>query len=59
MRSPCGLSSIYSDSPGNSLTMIATQHLLPGTLIRLADGAVAEIRENPRDGSCVIARRVG
>ena len=38
--------------------MIAIQHLLPGTLIRLADGAVAEIRENPRDGTWVIARRV-
>jgi len=38
--------------------MIAIQHLLPGTLIRLADGGVAEIRENPRDGTWVIARRV-
>ena len=38
--------------------MIAIQHLLAGTRIRLADGAVAEIRENPRDGSWVIARRV-
>jgi hypothetical protein len=38
--------------------MIAIQHLPPGTRIRLADGAVAEIRENPRDGTWVIARRV-
>ena len=38
--------------------MIAIQHLLPGTRIRLADGAVAEIRENPRDGTWVITRRV-
>jgi hypothetical protein len=38
--------------------MIAIQHLLPGTRIRLADGAIAEIRENPRDGTWVIARRV-
>ena len=38
--------------------MIAIQHLLPGTRIRLADGAIAEIRENPRDGTWVIARRL-
>jgi len=38
--------------------MIAIQHLLPGTRIRLADGALAEIRENPRDGTWVIARRL-
>jgi len=38
--------------------MIAIQHLPPGTRIRLADGAVAEIRENPRDGTWVIARRM-
>ena len=38
--------------------MIAIQHLLPGTRIRLADGAIAEIRENPRDGTWVIARRM-
>jgi len=38
--------------------MIAIQHLPPGTRIRLADGALAEIRENPRDGTWVIARRV-
>ncbi len=38
--------------------MIAIQHLKPGTRIRLADGAVAEIRENPRDGTWVIAHRV-
>jgi len=38
--------------------MIAIQHLAPGTRIRLADGAIAEIRENPRDGTWVIARRL-
>jgi hypothetical protein len=38
--------------------MIAIQHLKPGTRIRLADGALAEIRENPHDGTWVIARRV-
>jgi hypothetical protein len=38
--------------------MIAIQHLLPGTRIRLTDGALAEIRENPRDGTWVIARRL-
>jgi hypothetical protein len=38
--------------------MIAIQHLLPGTRIRLLDGAIAEIRENPRDGTWVIARRL-
>jgi hypothetical protein len=38
--------------------MIAIQHLNPGTRIRLNDGAVAEIRENPRDGTWLIARRL-
>ena len=38
--------------------MIAIQHLLPGARIRLTDGAIAEIRENPRDGTWVIARRL-
>jgi hypothetical protein len=38
--------------------MIAIQHLPPGTRIRLIDGVIAEIRENPRDGTWVIARRV-
>ena len=38
--------------------MIAIQHLPPGTRIRLLDGAIAEIRENPRDGTWVIARRL-
>ena len=38
--------------------MIAIQHLLPGTRIRLTDGALAEIRENPRDGTWIIALRL-
>jgi len=38
--------------------MIAIQHLPPGTRIRLGDGAVAEIRENPRDGAWLIVRRL-
>ena len=38
--------------------MIAIQHLPPGSRIRLTDGALAEIRENPRDGTWVIVRRL-
>ena len=38
--------------------MIAIEQLSPGTRIRLIDGAVAEIRENPRDGIWVLARKV-
>jgi hypothetical protein len=31
--------------------MIAVQHLEPGTKIKLRDGAIVEIDENPRDGT--------
>jgi hypothetical protein len=38
--------------------MLAIQHLVPGTRLRLTDGGLAEIRENPRDGTWLIVRRV-
>ena len=38
--------------------MLAIQHLNPGTHLRLTDGEVAEIRENPRDGTWLIVRRL-
>lgn len=38
--------------------MIAIQHLNPGTRLRLIDGGVAEIRENPQDGTWLIVRRL-
>jgi hypothetical protein len=31
--------------------MIAVQHLEPGTKIKLRSGIIAEIEENPRDGT--------
>jgi hypothetical protein len=38
--------------------MLAIQHLPPGTRLKLADGGLAEIRENPRDGSWLIVARL-
>jgi hypothetical protein len=38
--------------------MLAIQHLPPGTRLKLTDGALAEIRENPRDGTWLIVRRL-
>lgn len=38
--------------------MLAIQHLAPGTRLKLTDGALAEIRENPRDGTWLIVRRL-
>ena len=38
--------------------MLAIQHLPHGTRLRLTDGALAEIRENPRDGTWLIVRRL-
>jgi hypothetical protein len=42
----------------HSETMLAIQHLAPGTRLRLTDGGLAEIRENPRDGTWLIVRRL-
>ena len=38
--------------------MLAIQHLAPGTRLKLTDGGLAEIRENPRDGTWLIVRRL-
>jgi hypothetical protein len=38
--------------------MLAIQHLPPGTRLRLTDGGLAEIRENPHDGTWLIIRRL-
>ena len=38
--------------------MLAIQHLPSGIRLRLTDGALAEIRENPRDGTWLIVRRL-
>jgi hypothetical protein len=42
----------------HSETMLAIQHLAPGTRLKLTDGGLAEIRENPRDGTWLIVRRL-
>ena len=38
--------------------MLAIQHLLPGTRLKLTDGSTAEIRENPHDGTWLIVARL-
>lgn len=38
--------------------MIAIQHLNPGARLKLTDGGIAEVRENPRDGTWLIVRRL-
>ena len=38
--------------------MLAIQHLPPGTRLKLTDGGLAEIRENPRDGTWLIVQRL-
>jgi hypothetical protein len=38
--------------------MLAIQHLAPGTRLKLTDGGLVEIRENPRDGTWLIVRRL-
>ncbi len=38
--------------------MFAIQHLAPGTRLKLTDGGIAEVRENPRDGTWLIVRRL-
>jgi hypothetical protein len=38
--------------------MLAIQHLAPGTRLKLTDGGLAEVRENPHDGTWLIVRRL-
>ncbi|HYM71617.1 MAG TPA: hypothetical protein VET89_01455 [Stellaceae bacterium] len=38
--------------------MLAIQHLPPGTKLKLTDGNLAEISENPRDGTWLLIRRL-
>ncbi len=36
--------------------MISIQTLEPGTRVKLAGGIIAEVRDNPRDGSWLVVR---
>jgi hypothetical protein len=38
--------------------MLAIQHLPPGTRIRLHDGSLAEVHENPHDGTWLVCQRL-
>jgi hypothetical protein len=38
--------------------MLAIQHLPPGARLKMTDGTVAEVRENPHDGMWLIVRRL-
>ena len=38
--------------------MLAIQHLPPGTRIRLQDGSLAEVHENPHDGTWLVCQRL-
>jgi hypothetical protein len=38
--------------------MLAIQHLTPGTRLKLHDGSLAEVSENPHDGTWLIVRRL-
>jgi|HubBroStandDraft_1064217.scaffolds.fasta_scaffold342872_2 hypothetical protein len=38
--------------------MLAIQHLLPGARLKLTDGSLAEVRENPHDGTWLLVRRL-
>ena len=38
--------------------MLAIQHLPAGARLKLTDGGVAEVRENPHDGTWLIVRRL-
>ncbi len=38
--------------------MLAIQHLLPGTRLKLTDGSLAEVRENPHDGTWLVCQRL-
>ena len=38
--------------------MLAIQHLTSGTRLKLTDGSLAEVSENPRDGTWLLIRRL-
>ena len=38
--------------------MLAIQHLKPGTRLKLHDGGLAEVCENPHDGTWLLVRRL-
>jgi hypothetical protein len=38
--------------------MLAIQHLPPGTRLKLHDGTLAEVRENPHDGTWLVCQRL-
>jgi hypothetical protein len=38
--------------------MLAIQHLAPGTRLKLTDGSLAEVSENPHDGTWLLIRRL-
>jgi hypothetical protein len=38
--------------------MLAIQHLPPGTRLKLNDGGLVEVRENPRDGTWLVCQRL-
>jgi hypothetical protein len=38
--------------------MLAIQHLKPGARLKLTDGSLAEVRENPHDGTWLLVRRL-
>ena len=38
--------------------MLAIQHLKPGTRLKLTDGGLAEVTENPHDGTWLVVRRL-
>lgn len=38
--------------------MLAIQHLQPGTRLKLHDGGLAEVTENPHDGTWLLVRRL-
>jgi hypothetical protein len=38
--------------------MLAIQQLKPGARLKLTDGSLAEVRENPHDGTWLLVRRL-
>lgn len=40
------------------MAMIQIQHLDPGTKVKLKDGTIVEVTENPRDGAWMYGRIV-
>ena len=38
--------------------MLAIQNLEPGTRIRLSDGRIVEVSQNPRDGTWLLVREI-